>query len=95
MSTIEGLKKTNSKTPAPNVGTLRAELKKVYSANGKVYNGNSYLEKIYGELYEMFEDNNSKLEENEQKRKDVINKIVSKRKSDTPVKKVRRSRRLK
>jgi hypothetical protein len=89
------INKTNSKTPVPKVSPLREELKQVYKANGGVYNANSHLEKIYQELNEMFLDNNSKLEENKEKRKGVIDKIVSKRKSDTPVKKVRRSRRLK
>jgi hypothetical protein len=79
MGKIEGLKKTNSKTPVPKVSPLREELKKVYQANGGTYNANSHLGKIYEDLKRFNDINNDKKFRNEYDKGNVVHRVLHKR----------------
>jgi hypothetical protein len=79
MGKIEGLKKTNSKSPVPKVSPLRDELKKVYAANGKTYNANSHLGKIYEDLKRFNDKSEEDKERNQFEKHMVVRKALYKR----------------
>ena len=84
ISKIEGLKKTNSKTPVPKVSPLREELKKVYKANGHNYNANSHLGKIYEDLQSFNERSEAEKERSMYEKEFAVRRVLDKRKVKTP-----------
>jgi hypothetical protein len=79
MGKIEGLKKTNSKTPVPKFSPLREEVKKVYKANGSTYNANSHLGKIYEDLKHFNDINNDQKMRKEYEKQSVVHRVLHKR----------------